>query len=119
MKQLVFAVVLLVCGLTAGMVITGKMRSADDAAAQTPAAPAPTVSVPAAATTLPDFSRIAERTVPAVANISSTQIIRRQNSPYSNDPFFQLFFGDPGDIQGGPGRASKSLGSGVIISGDG
>ncbi len=106
MKQLVFAVVLLVCGLTAGMVITGKMRSADDAAAQTPAAPAPTVSVPAAATTgattLPDFSRIAERTVPAVANISSTQIIRRQNSPYSNDPFFQLFFGDPGDIQGGP-----------------
>src|SRR6478735_4852695 len=123
MKQLVFAVVLLVCGLTAGMVITGKMRSADDAAAQTPAASAPTVSAPAAAatgaTTLPDFSRIAERTVPAVANISSTQIIRRQNSPYSNDPFFQLFFGDPGDIQGGPGRASKSLGSGVIISGDG
>jgi len=115
-------VVLLLCGLAAGMVITGKMRSADEAAAQAPATPAPAITSPAAATgtaTLPDFSRIAERTVPAVANISSTQIIRRQNSPYSNDPIFQLFFGDPGDIQGGPGRASKSLGSGVIISADG
>jgi len=122
MRRLVFAAVLLLCGLAAGMVITGKMRSADEAAAQAPATPAPTITPPAAATsaaTLPDFSRIAERTVPAVANISSTQIIRRQNSPYSNDPFFQLFFGDPGDIQGGPGRASKSLGSGVIISADG
>ena len=122
MRRLVFAVVLLFCGLAAGMVITGKMRSADEAAAQAPATPAPAITSPAAATgtaTLPDFSRIAERTVPAVANISSTQIIRRQNSPYSNDPIFQLFFGDPGDIQGGPGRASKSLGSGVIISADG
>jgi len=122
MRRLVFAVVLLLCGLAAGMVITGKMRSADEAAAQAPATPAPAITSPAAATgtaTLPDFSRIAERTVPAVANISSTQIIRRQNSPYSNDPIFQLFFGDPGDIQGGPGRASKSLGSGVIISADG
>jgi Do/DeqQ family serine protease len=122
MRRLVFAVVLLLCGLAAGMVITGKMRSADEAAAQAPATLAPAITSPAAATgtaTLPDFSRIAERTVPAVANISSTQIIRRQNSPYSNDPIFQLFFGDPGDIQGGPGRASKSLGSGVIISADG
>jgi serine protease Do len=124
MKQLVFAVVLLACGLAAGMVITGKMHTADEAAAQAPATPAPPpVSGPAAAAagaaTLPDFSRIAERTVPAVANISSTQIIRRQNSPYYNDPFFNLFFGDPRDIQGSRGRASTSLGSGVIISADG
>jgi serine protease Do len=123
MKRLVFAVVLLACGLAAGMVITGKMRTAEEAAAQAPAAPSPTVSAPAAAaagaTTLPDFSRIAERTVPAVANISSTQIIRRQNSPYYNDPFYNLFFGDPRDIQGSRGRASTSLGSGVIISADG
>jgi Do/DeqQ family serine protease len=119
-QRLVFALVLLSCGLVAGMVITGRMRAAEQAVAQVPVVPAPTVSapVPAGATTLPDFSRIAERTVPAVANISSTQIIRRQNSPYSNDPFFQFFFGDPGDIQG-RGRASTSLGSGVIISGDG
>ena len=123
MKRLVFAVVLLACGLAAGMVITGKMRTADEAAAQAPATPAPpavSAPVPASgAATLPDFSRIAERTVPAVANISSTQIVRRQNSPYYNDPFFNLFFGDPRDIQGSRGRASTSLGSGVIISADG
>ena len=103
MKRLVFALVLLACGLAAGMVLTGKMRSADEAAAQAPARPAPAVTAPAAAATaatLPDFSRIAERTVPAVANISSTQIIRRRNSPFYNDPFFHQMFGDPGDIPG-------------------
>jgi serine protease Do len=122
MNRLVFAVVLIVCGLAAGMVITGKMRTVEDATAQAPATPAtsaaPIVTAPGGATTLPDFSRIAERTVPAVANISSTQIIRRQNTPFFSDPFFLGPFGDPGDFQG-RGRASTSLGSGVIISGDG
>jgi serine protease Do len=117
-KRLVFAVVLLLSGLAAGMVITGKMRAAEEAAAQAPATPAVSAPAPIAATTLPDFSRIAERAVPAVANISSTQIIRRQNTPFFSDPFLQQFFGDPGDVQG-RGRASTSLGSGVIISSDG
>ena len=121
MKRLVFALALLVSGLAAGMVITGRMRTMEEAVAQAPAAPAPVVTGPGAAigaATLPDFSRIAERAVPAVANISSTQIIRRQNTPFFSDPFLQQFFGDPGDIQG-RGRASTSLGSGVIISPDG
>jgi serine protease Do len=116
-KRLVFALVLLVSGLVGGMVITGRMQSAEEATAQTPSRPTPTVTGPAAvagATTLPDFSRIAERTVPAVANISSTQIIRRQTNYV--DPF-SLLFGGP-DIQASP-RASTSLGSGVIISADG
>src|SRR5215217_7034745 len=118
-KRLAFALVLLLSGLAAGMVITGKMRTAEEAAAQAPAAPAPVVTGPGAGigvTTLPDFSRIAERTVPAVANISSTQIIRRQNTPYGIDPL-EFFFGG-GDRQGRRG-ASTSLGSGVIISADG
>src|SRR5215212_2091967 len=119
-KRLAFALVLLLSGLAAGMVITGKMRTAEEAAAQAPATPAPVVTGPGAsigATTLPDFSRIAERTVPAVANISSTQIIRRQNTPYFSDPLFDQLFGG-GDRQGRRG-ASTSLGSGVIISADG
>jgi serine protease Do len=118
-KRLAFALVLLLSGLAAGMVITGKMRTAEEAAAQAPATPAPVVTAPGAGigvTTLPDFSRIAERTVPAVANISSTQIIRRQNTPYDIDPF-EFFFGGA-DRQGRRG-ASTSLGSGVIISADG
>ena len=73
----------------------------------------------AAAATLPDFSRVAERTVPAVANISSLQVVRRQNSPFTNDPFFQFFFGDPDDVFGPRRGVERSLGSGVVVSSDG
>ena len=73
---------------------------------------------PAAPATLPDFTRVAERTVPAVANISSLQVVRRQNSPFNNDPFFQFFFGD-GDVTGPRRGVERSLGSGVIVSEDG
>ena len=125
-RRLVFALVLLVSGLVAGMVITARMRAADDAFAQVPAtqaqtpAPAPAGRMAAAAvTTLPDFSSIAERTVPAVANISSKQLLRRRNSPYASDPFFQFFFGDSGDVYGSRPSVANSLGSGVIISADG
>ena len=58
------------------------------------------------------------RTVPAVANISSTQVIARRNSPFANDPFFQYFFGDDPDLYGQP-DVERSLGSGVIVSPDG
>ena len=61
---------------------------------------------------------MAERTVPAVANISSLQVVRRQNSPFNNDPFFQFFFGD-GDLTGPRRGVERSLGSGVIVSEDG
>ena len=68
---------------------------------------------------LPDFSRVAELTVPAVANISSQQVVRRQNSPFANDPFFQFFYGNKDDIFGSRRGVERSLGSGVIVSADG
>jgi Do/DeqQ family serine protease len=118
-RRLILSLVLLTCGFAAGLVITGRMHeSANDAVAQV-ATPTPPVRTPApAAATLPDFSVIAARTVPAVANISSLQVVRRQNSPFSNDPFFQFFFGD-GDIMGPRRGVERSLGSGVIVSEDG
>ena len=76
----------------------------------------PSVTTPAplpAGATLPDFTRVADRTVPAVANISSQQLVRRQPSPF--DAFF---FGDD-DIFGSSGRVESSLGSGVVVSPDG
>ena len=125
-RRLILAILLLSCGFVAGLVITGRMRDANDAAAQTPAQTpaAPVIGTPggpAGATgALPDFTRVAERTVPAVVNISSQQVVRRQNSPYAQDPFFQYFFGDPDDIFGGGRRgAERSLGSGVVVSRDG
>ena len=125
-RRLFLAVLLLVCGFAAGLVITGRMRNASDATAQPSPTPTPQPAVPgappaaAAAVALPDFSRVAERTVPAVVNISSQQIVRRQNSPFAQDPFFQYFFGDPDDVFGGGRRGvERSLGSGVVVSRDG
>jgi Do/DeqQ family serine protease len=120
-RRLILSLVLLTCGFVAGLVITGRLQPAgNDAGAQSPAPP-PAVATPApaiAAATLPDFSRVAEQTVPAVANISSLQVVRRRNSPYSNDPFFQFFFGDD-DLMGPRRGVERSLGSGVIVSEDG
>ncbi len=126
--------VLVVCGFVAGLVLTGRMRSSSEAGAEPqtatsvaadtvpsagapPAAarPAPLPQMPGG---LPDFSGVAGSTVPAVANISSQQVIRRPNSPFANDPFFQYFFGSPDDFFGSA-RAESSLGSGVIVSQDG
>ncbi len=113
---------LLVCGFAAGLVVTARMRDTSEAQAQAAPAAAPATapsSPPAAlASPLPDFSRVAERTVPAVANISSTQVVRRSNSPFANDPFFRNFFGDD-DFYGTSRGTQSSLGSGVIVSADG
>jgi Do/DeqQ family serine protease len=77
------------------------------------------VAISPAAVGLPDFAGVAERTSPAVANISSLQIVRRSNSPFSNDPFFRYFFGDDDELFGARRGMESSLGSGVIISADG
>ena len=122
-SRLIASLILLVCGFAAGLVITGRMHQANDAGAQNPAPPAGTSPVtppgPVVAATLPDFSRVAERTVPAVANISSLQVVRRPNSPFANDPFFQFFFDNQDDIFGPRRGVERSLGSGVIVSADG
>jgi serine protease Do len=123
-KRLLFALVLLVCGFAAGLVLTGRMRTSGELDAQPPAAPAATPSagaVTAAAPVaggLPDFTRVAGHTVPAVTNISSLQVVRRSNSPFANDPFFQYFFGDQ-ELFGSRRGVQSSLGSGVVVSSDG
>jgi Do/DeqQ family serine protease len=117
-RRVVLMLLLLACGFAAGLVLTGRMRQADEVSAQAPAAPraaAATVTTGA----LPDFTGVAERTIPAVVNISSQQVVRRPNSPFSNDPFFRYFFGDNPEMFGGRPGVESSLGSGVVISGDG
>src|SRR5206468_4207342 len=66
----------------------------------------------------PDFTKIANQAVKGVVNISSLHMVRRSNSPFDDDPFFNYFFGDQ-DLFGPRSRRSMSLGSGVIISADG
>jgi serine protease Do len=124
-RRLSFAMLFITVGFLSGLVLTGHLRSAEEtAAAQAPSAagtspmagrqPA-TASVPAA---LPDLTGVAQRAVSSVTNISSTQIVRGQSSPFQNDPFFRYFFGDD-DPFGNRERRAQSLGSGVIVSSDG
>ena len=123
-QRFVFALLILACGFLAGLLLTGRMRAtATEAAAPSPPRQA-TASRPAIQAqlplppALPDFSGVAARTVPVVANISSTQVVGRSNSPFANDPFFRYFFGDDPDLYGQP-DVERSLGSGVIVSADG
>ena len=122
------ALVLLIAGFAAGLVLTGRLRSASESradngapvqAAAAATAPRAEASLPAqVAAPGPDFTRIAAQAVKGVANISSLQVVRRPNSPFSNDPFFSYFFGDQ-DVFGSRDRRSLSLGSGVVVSADG
>ena len=108
---------LVVVAFMASMVLTGRMRDADEAGAQNRQAQAPpTVNAPipaGAAQTLPDFSRIAERTIPSVVNISAKQVVRQD---YYN-PLDRLLYGRSG-IRSQRG-ISNAVGSGVIVSSDG
>jgi len=124
-RSLILAVLILGCGFLAGLVLTNRMRATTEPA-DPPAAPEPQqtarpsiVTPGPVAGSLPDFTVVAARTVPVVANISSTQVIARQNSPFSNDPFFRYFFGDDNDLYGPQRDIERSLGSGVIVSADG
>ncbi len=119
-KRISLALIFLTAGLVAGIVLTGRMKTDDLAVAQPggpiePAAEAQrAVAVP---NTGPDFTRVAEQTVRAVANISSVQVVRQRQSPFFYDPFFEQFFGDSGF--GARDRYASSLGSGVVVSTDG
>jgi serine protease Do len=114
-RRTVLAVIFVTSGFVAGIVLTGRMRTAEEAAAE-PKAPQVQVAVPAA---LPDLSGVASRAIPSVMNISSLQIVRQQNSPFASDPMFRYFFGDRDDMFGPRNRISQSLGSGVVVSRDG
>ena len=121
-RRALLACVFIASGFMAGMVLTGKMRSAEESSAS----PAPqvhsTAAQPAAAPViggLPDLSGVAARAVPSVMNISSLRVERQPSSPFAVDPLFRYFFGDPDEIPGYSNRVSQSLGSGVIVSSDG
>jgi len=115
---------LLLAGIIVGVILSGRAVDRQDIIARTPTGDAPASNekteqaVATAPAPGPDFTRVAAQTVKAVTNISSVQVVRRSASPFSNDPFFQYFFGDQGEMFG-RSRAEQSLGSGVVISPDG
>ncbi len=124
-RRVSFVSLFVLVGFVAGLVLTGRMRTAEEAAAQPEAAaaeqprpstqPAARVAAPAV---LPDLTVAAQGAIPSVPNISSTQVVRTPNSPFMNDPFFREFFGG-GSPFGYRDRLQQSLGSGVLVSTDG
>ncbi len=122
MKRASIGIALLVSGFLAGLVLTGRLRSADESTAQTVQRPAQAAATTGPAVTpagLPDLTGVAAQAVKGVVNISSVQVIRRPNSPFANDPFFEYFFGGREDVFGSRDQLARSLGSGVLISNDG
>ena len=121
-------------GMTVGMILTGRLRTR----AESEAVPAVLMETarsaahiadrprlnaqttpgfrPPVGATLPNFADVAEGSIPAVANISSRQVVRRR-SVFPDDPFFRYFFGNSRDFSGY--RERQSLGSGVIVRRDG
>jgi serine protease Do len=136
MTKVLFTLVLVAAGFAAGLAMSARSDIDSVSRAETTAtaeavvapevapeqrtSPAPSAPAPApvVAAGAPDFTRVAGQAVKGVVNISSVQSVRRQSSPFGNDPFFQYFFGDQ-DVFGPRDRRSLSLGSGAIISADG
>ena len=122
-RRLFLAAVFVACGVAAGLVLAGRLRSADEILAvpqgARPTSSQTTPAAPAMPGGLPDFTGVAARAVGAVTNIASETVVRTPNSPFENDPFFQYFFGNDPDLFGYRNRVQSSLGSGVIVSADG
>jgi serine protease Do len=82
------------------------------------ALPAPR-ALPAAPTSMGQvqltFAPVVKRVAPAVVNVYSKSIVQAQVNPFFNDPLFSQLFGTPEMRQ----RVQQSLGSGVIVRGDG
>jgi serine protease Do len=88
------------------------------------ARPAARSPLAAAAQTVPQsmaqvqltFAPVVKRIAPAVVNVYTRSVVQAPVNPFFNDPFFRQFFGGGGLSRQ---RVQQSLGSGVIVRGDG
>jgi serine protease DegQ len=62
------------------------------------------------------YSGAVKRAMPAVVNVYTSKEIRAPIPPLLDDPLLRRFFGDPSQLEA---QRASSLGSGVIVSGDG
>ncbi|WP_370229586.1 trypsin-like peptidase domain-containing protein [Cognatishimia sp.] len=62
------------------------------------------------------FAPLVKEAAPAVVNIYAKRVVETRQSPFQGDPFFQNLFRDFGTARP---QVQNSLGSGVILSGDG
>ena len=124
MKRASIGIALLISGFLAGLVLTGRLRSADESTAQTGARArarqlSPRRQPPQHAAASPISPASPRR--PSKASSTSRRCrsfaVRTRRSP--TIPFFEYFFGGREDIFGSRDQLARSLGSGVLISEDG
>src|SRR5580658_6700979 len=93
--------------------------SADNKAEPLRVAPPAPRALPAAPSSVGQvqltFAPVVKRVAPAVVNVYSKSVVQAQVSPFFSDPLFAQLFGTPEMRQ----RVQQSLGSGVIVRGDG
>lgn len=65
------------------------------------------------------FAPVVRQAAPAVVNVFTKKVVRQQGAALFNDPFFRQFFGDRLPFGLPQERVQNSLGSGVIVRGDG
>ncbi len=65
------------------------------------------------------FSPVVKKTSPAVVNIYTKRVVSQRISPFMADPMFERFFGDMGTRGLSREQVESSLGSGVIVEGNG
>jgi serine protease Do len=70
------------------------------------------------------FSSVIKPALPAVVNIKSSKLVKASDqeggaSPFMQDPFFRQFFGQNPHMQQPQDKHEHSLGSGVIVNGEG
>ena len=75
--------------------------------------PAPTISLNEG------FSAVVEPLLPAVVSITSSKMVKTEQSELPSDPIFRQFFGDQGGPQAPSQERERGLGSGVIVTPDG
>ena len=123
MKRASIGIALLVSGFLAGLVLTGRLRSAEESTAQTAQRPSQAVAIPAAVAasgTLPDLtgdcgaSRQRRRQHLVRAGGSTAELSVRQRS------VLRIFLRRPARTSSASrNQLARSLGSGVLISDDG
>jgi len=85
--------------------------------AQANAATTPTQTVPQSMMQVQQsFAPVVRKIAPAVVNVYARSVVQAPMNPLMNDPLFQRFFGVSPEFRQ---RVQQSLGSGVVVRGDG
>lgn len=123
-RRIGLALIFVVAGMVLGFTLASDLGWLPFSAAENGAKPAPERS--AMLGTAPNFVEVSKAVTPAVVNISTTRLVKndesqngRQPNPFFEDPFFRRFFGDEfyRQFENPRQRKEQSLGSGVIVDG--